>query len=85
MFLMFSKPLKKWLYFVFGKKIFLVKIKISTILAKRIDQGNENEEKKNPNINKLINMHIKCFLVCFSVPHGILCNSRVTRHKRLGN
>ena len=53
MFSMFSKPLKKWLYFVFGKKVFLVKIEISTILAKRIDQGNENEEKKNPNINKL--------------------------------
>ena len=27
---------------------------ISTILAKGIDQVNENEEKKNPNINKLI-------------------------------
>lgn len=48
------QTIKKGLYFVSGKKVFLVKIKISTILAKGIDQVNENEEKKNPNINKLI-------------------------------
>ena len=48
------QTIKKGLYFVSGEKVFLVKIKISTILAKGIDQVNENEEKKNPNINKLI-------------------------------